>query len=63
MDLIATAHGALLVVTVCQDRIDAACAIQFKERIRKVTQPPWGVVWIWQVQAVWTVPAWGPLWA
>ena len=40
MDLIATAHGALLVVTVCEDRIDAASAIQFKERMREVTQTP-----------------------
>jgi len=40
MDLIATAHGALLIVTVCQDRIDTASAIQFKERMREVTQTP-----------------------
>lgn len=31
-------HGGLLVVTVCEDRIDAAGAIQFKERMREVTQ-------------------------
>lgn len=40
MDLIATPHGDLLVVSVCQDRIDAASAIQFKERMREVTQTP-----------------------
>lgn len=40
MNLTATPHGDLLVVTVCEDRIDAASAIQFKERIREVTQPP-----------------------
>lgn len=40
MKLTAEAHGALLVVTVCEDRIDAAAAIQFKERMREVTRPP-----------------------
>ncbi|WP_323006515.1 STAS domain-containing protein [Pseudorhodobacter sp.] len=38
MNLTAEAHGALLVVTVCEDRIDAASAIQFKERMREMTQ-------------------------
>jgi anti-sigma B factor antagonist len=33
-------HGDLLVVTVCEDRIDAAGAIQFKERMRDVSQVP-----------------------
>jgi anti-sigma B factor antagonist len=38
MNLTAEAHDALLVVTVCETRIDAASAIQFKERMREVTQ-------------------------
>lgn len=37
-------HGGLLVVTVCEDRIDAAGAIQFKERMREVTATPSGRV-------------------
>lgn len=40
MNLTAEAHGALLLVTVCENRIDAASAIQFKERMREVTQTP-----------------------
>ncbi|WP_028913764.1 STAS domain-containing protein [Pseudorhodobacter ferrugineus] len=40
MDLTATAHGALLVISICENRIDAASAIQFKERMREVTQTP-----------------------
>lgn len=40
MNLTAEAHGALLIVTVCEPRIDAASAIQFKERMREVTQAP-----------------------
>lgn len=40
MDLTADLHDDLLVVTVSENRIDAACAIQFKERMREITQTP-----------------------
>ncbi len=33
-------HGGLLVVTVCESRIDAAGAIQFKERMREAAETP-----------------------
>ena len=36
----ASLQGDLLVVTVCENRIDAACAIQFKERMRDITETP-----------------------
>jgi anti-sigma B factor antagonist len=44
MNLMASAHGDLLLVTVCENRIDAASAIQFKERMREVTQTSSGRV-------------------
>lgn len=34
----ATLQGDLLVVTVHENRIDAACALQFKERMRDLTE-------------------------
>ena len=40
MNLTSDLHDDLLLVTVSEDRIDAACAIQFKERMRDVTQTP-----------------------
>jgi anti-sigma B factor antagonist len=40
MNLSAETCGTLLVVTVCENRIDAASAIQFKERMREATQAP-----------------------
>ncbi|QCO55661.1 STAS domain-containing protein [Pseudorhodobacter turbinis] len=40
MNITADAHDDLIVVTVSEDRIDAACAIQFKERMRELTQSP-----------------------
>ena len=40
MNITCDLHGDLLVVTVAEDRIDAACAIQFKERMREATQAP-----------------------
>jgi len=40
MNLTSDLHGDRLVVTVCENRIDAACAIQFKERMRDITQTP-----------------------
>ncbi|WP_050526949.1 STAS domain-containing protein [Pseudorhodobacter aquimaris] len=40
MNITAKAHEDLILVTVGEDRIDAACAIQFKERMRELTQAP-----------------------
>jgi anti-sigma B factor antagonist len=40
MELTASTQGDLLIVTVCESRIDAAGAIQFKERMREVTDCP-----------------------
>lgn len=40
MELTASTQGDLLIVTVCESRIDAAGAIQFKERMREVTDSP-----------------------
>jgi anti-sigma B factor antagonist len=40
MQLLAERHGDMLVVDVQENRIDAASAIQFKERMREVTQDP-----------------------
>ncbi|MBL4916660.1 STAS domain-containing protein [Szabonella alba] len=40
MEIAARKHGPLLEVTVMENRIDAACAIQFKERMREVTETP-----------------------
>lgn len=37
MELQAHEQGGMLVVSVLRDRIDAACAIQFKDRMREVT--------------------------
>jgi anti-sigma B factor antagonist len=44
MNLTAEAHDDLLVVTVDENRIDAAGAIQFKERMREVSQESSGRV-------------------
>ncbi|MGB3278776.1 MAG: STAS domain-containing protein [Pseudorhodobacter sp.] len=44
MNLTAEAHDDLLVVTVDENRIDAAGAIQFKERMREVSQDSSGRV-------------------
>lgn len=38
MQLVAEQHGEILVVHAMEDRIDAACAIQFKDRMREITQ-------------------------
>lgn len=40
MELIAEQSGDMLVVTALGDRIDAAGAIQFKDRMRELTQKP-----------------------
>ncbi len=40
MELLAEQHGDLLVVQAMQDRIDAAGAIQFKDRMRDITLAP-----------------------
>ena len=40
MDLLAEQRGEILVVHAMQDRIDAACAVQFKDRMRELTQLP-----------------------
>jgi anti-sigma B factor antagonist len=38
MNLTSNLHDDVLVIQVMEDRIDAACAIQFKDRMREVTQ-------------------------
>jgi len=38
MNLSADLQGSILVIAVLEDRIDAASAIQFKDRMREVTQ-------------------------
>jgi len=40
MDLVAEQLGDLLIVHAMEDRIDAAGAIQFKDRMREITQVP-----------------------
>lgn len=40
MDLSAETHGDLLVVRAMEDRIDAAVAIQFKDRMREIVATP-----------------------
>ncbi len=40
MELIADHSGEMLIVTALGDRIDAAGAIQFKDRMRELTQQP-----------------------
>jgi len=40
MDLVAEPRGDLLIVRAMADRIDAAGAIQFKDRMREITQHP-----------------------
>ncbi len=40
MELLAEQHGEILVVRAMQDRIDAAGAIQFKDKMRELTQTP-----------------------
>jgi len=40
MDLTADLLGDILVIHAQDDRIDAACAIQFKDRMRELTQTP-----------------------
>ena len=37
MDLVAKQHGDLLLVEVREARVDAACAIQFKDKMRELT--------------------------
>ena len=44
MQIVTEHRGDVLQVTVQEDRIDAACAIQFKERMREVTETPSGRV-------------------
>jgi len=38
MHLVAEQHGEILVVHAMEDRIDASCAIPFKDRMREITQ-------------------------
>ena len=38
MQLVAEHFGEILVVRAMEDRIDAACAIQFKDRMREIAQ-------------------------
>lgn len=38
MQLVAEPRGDILVIHTMEDRIDAACAIQFKDRMREITQ-------------------------
>ena len=40
MELVGEQRGEILVVHAMQDRIDAACAVQFKDRMRELTQMP-----------------------
>lgn len=40
MQLVAEQRGEILVVRALQDRIDAAGAIQFKDRMREITRAP-----------------------
>jgi anti-sigma B factor antagonist len=40
MELVAEQHGEILVVRAMQDRIDAAGAIRFKDKMRELTQNP-----------------------
>ncbi len=40
MELLAEQHGEILVVRAMQDRMDAAGAIQFKDKMRELTQSP-----------------------
>jgi anti-sigma B factor antagonist len=40
MDITCEHHGGTLVARVGEDRIDAACAIQFKDRMREVVANP-----------------------
>lgn len=40
MDITCEHHGGTLVARVDEDRIDAACAIQFKDRMREVVTDP-----------------------
>lgn len=40
MELLAEQRGEILVVCAMQDRIDAAGAIQFKDKMRELTQSP-----------------------
>ena len=42
MNLSTEAMGDLLVVHVADNRIDASVAIQFKDRMRELTDPPFG---------------------
>jgi anti-sigma B factor antagonist len=44
MEIQATQRGGVLVARVMQDRIDAASAIQFKDRMREITQTGSGPV-------------------
>ncbi|MEY3961495.1 MAG: STAS domain-containing protein [Paracoccaceae bacterium] len=38
MELVAQERGGILVIRAMRDRIDAACAIQFKDRMRDLTR-------------------------
>jgi len=38
MNLLAETRGDMLIIQSLEDRIDAACAIQFKDRMRELTQ-------------------------
>ena len=40
MDITTTDHGEELVVTIEHDRIDAAIAVHFKDRMREITDHP-----------------------
>jgi anti-sigma B factor antagonist len=40
MELLAENFGDILVIRADQDRIDAACAIRFKDQMRDLTQTP-----------------------
>jgi anti-sigma B factor antagonist len=40
MELLAEERGQVLVVRAMQDRIDAACAIQFKDKMRDLARSP-----------------------
>lgn len=40
MELLAENFGDILVIRADQDRIDAACAIRFKDQMRDLTQKP-----------------------
>ena len=68
MNLYAEARGGALVVSVNEERLDAAIAIRFKERMREVTIQPSGRVVLDNAgesehQARYTLPVTGDLFA